>query len=258
MTQGDVQLHIRRLIEPSELEMRGVLRVLTQAFMPDPVVEAIFAGPPTPAGLDAMNSGFVRAALVEGQGELWVAELERSQAKGIRDIVGVGVWYVPGNHALSDERESAEVWWAELLRIVGKKQADWFLDYFLPRMAGMWERYLPTPGDTLDDGYHCQMVCVLPQFHNNGIVSSLLAPVISRAVREGQRVLGEASSAENASKYAHMGCRIFGSESFEPLPETGLRAFKMWPLQVAPEAFLDNKYWNREKGAVSSRLAAKL
>ncbi|KZO97686.1 hypothetical protein CALVIDRAFT_554226 [Calocera viscosa TUFC12733] len=258
MSNSNVQIHIRRPVEPSEREIAGVLRLMRLAFARDPFVAVILAGDLSPEKLDAMNGGFVRAALLEGEGELWVAEAERPEWNGKREIVGEAVWFLPGNHALSHERASAEVWWEDLARLLGKKQGDWFLDYFLPHLGTIWERYLSTPGDTLDDGYHCQIISVLPEFHNSGIVSDLAAPVMIRAVREGKRVLGEATSAENMSKYEHMGSKAFGFEEFQPLPESGMGSVRLWPFEVPPHAFLEHPYWNRGKRGMSTSPSAKL
>ncbi|KZT55119.1 hypothetical protein CALCODRAFT_499070 [Calocera cornea HHB12733] len=240
------RIHIRRLVDPSKRELACVLKVLRVTFAQHPIVPLILAGNITPEGLDALDWGFLRAGLEEGEGEVWIAEHERPDMKGAREIVGVTIWHIPGNTALNQDRVTTELRWKELVHAVGTDQGNWFLNYFIPRTRMMWNRYLPTPGDMYIDAYHCQLVCVLPEFHNQGVVSALGTPAIRRAVREGKRVLGEGSSATDARKYEHMGCRIFGNETFQGLPGSNTDSVQIWPLEVLPKAFTHNSYWNRD------------
>ncbi|KZT55117.1 hypothetical protein CALCODRAFT_485052 [Calocera cornea HHB12733] len=246
--RSDVRFHIRRLVDPSEGELAGILRVMRVALVRDPCFRLILQDNCSPSRLDALNRGLLRAALLEGEGELWVAEVERPESKGLREIVGQVVWYLPGNKVMNHDLESPNTWWNELMPLLSAMERDWLLRYFLPRLAGIWERCLPIAGDTVDDGYYCQLLSVLPEFHNCGIMFSVIAPVIFRAIREGKRILFESTSEENVRKYEHIGSRVFGVEDFLPLPESGMEVVKLWPFELLHEAVLgENSYWKKEK-----------
>ncbi|KZO97685.1 hypothetical protein CALVIDRAFT_562590 [Calocera viscosa TUFC12733] len=255
---SNLPILVRRLVAPSERELAGVLRVMRLAFEHDPFVSALLAGNLSPERVDALNGCMVRGALVEGEGEVWVAEVEREEMNGVREVVGQALWFLPGYHFMSSERQREVVRWEELGRLLGEKQERWFLEYCLPRLGALFARCLPTPGDTIDDSYHLQIVSVLPEYHNHGVAGAVVAPVFERAVRTGRRVLGEATKAHNVKVYEHVGCKLLGVEEFWPLPENGGESFKLWAMELKPEALTVNPHWSKRKTRTPARTLAKL
>ncbi|KZT55109.1 hypothetical protein CALCODRAFT_499057 [Calocera cornea HHB12733] len=71
----------------------------------------------------------IRGALVEGEGEVWVAEAYQGDMRGEKEIVGVTVWFLPGHRFLGSERQRNAVRWDEFMRMVGPEQERWYNDY---------------------------------------------------------------------------------------------------------------------------------
>ncbi|KZO97689.1 hypothetical protein CALVIDRAFT_597185 [Calocera viscosa TUFC12733] len=262
---SDVLIHVRRLLRPSDQELAGVLRVMRLAFASDPLLQLVLAGDLSPARVDGLHACYIRSGLIEGTGELWVAEAERSDAPDEREIVGQALWLVPGGGFLADESGRAAVKWDQYGPIFGERQERWFLDYYLPRLAAFWAHCVPPPAESSLSAYRLSKLSVLPGYHNLGVASLLVWPVLDRAGREGRRALGQATSEQSRHVYERTGCIVLGAEDFWPLPlgegqpaEEGKGSIRLWAIEIKPQELLGDEHWDKARTDPVKRVPAKL
>ncbi|KZO97692.1 hypothetical protein CALVIDRAFT_526458 [Calocera viscosa TUFC12733] len=249
MSSPAPKIHVRRMLDPTPEELTAVLRIMRLAFSRSPFFSTVLGGDLAPERVDAFNRCFVGAALLEGEGEVWVAEVDQTDAPGGREIVGEVVWFVPGSEFLGNARQREGAWWTEFSALLGEQQAAWFTDYYLPRMDAFWTRCLPT-GPSHMQSYELSKLAVLPEYSAQGVASALVWPVLERAVRAGARVLGETTSERNVQMYRRVGARGVGEESFYPLEALGKEAecepaFRVWALELTPGQLEVNDHWTK-------------
>ncbi|KZT55120.1 hypothetical protein CALCODRAFT_499074 [Calocera cornea HHB12733] len=247
-----VCIHVRRLVAPSDEEFSGVLRVMRIAFAKDPILQLVLAGDLTAARVDGLHACYIRSGLIEGNGEVWVAEAERSDTPGKREIVGQAMWLAPGGQFIADERGQEAVGWAAYAPVMGDKQERWFLDYYLTRFAEMWARCLPSPGEQWSSTYRLSKLSVLPEHQDLGVASLLVRPVLERGLRAGIRILGQATNERSLRVYERVGARVLDTADFWPLlpgggqpAEDGPGAVRIWAVELNPGELERHAHWTR-------------
>ncbi|KZT55108.1 hypothetical protein CALCODRAFT_361786 [Calocera cornea HHB12733] len=101
-------------------------------------------------------------------------------------------------------------------------------------------------------------LAVLPEWHNRGAAAVLFAPMLTRSVQAGRRVLGTTTATYNVSKYLHLGCKLLGVEEFELVPGSAGKGLTRYALEVVPEAFVANALRKGKKTVVVERTLARL
>ncbi|KZT55110.1 hypothetical protein CALCODRAFT_499058, partial [Calocera cornea HHB12733] len=265
-------------------ESEAVLRIIRLAFDNADILNVILSGDISARRVDTLHRCYVRAALVESEGEIWVAELERPESPGQRDIVGMALWFLPGTPFLSTERQRRASNISEFCEVVGERQSRWFLDYvspfhspflhvqlptapeYLPGLDALWNCCCPNPSESFSTSYQLSKLAILPGYDNHGLASALIRPIIERAAREGNRILGQAASDKVTRIYTHVGCRVLGTVVFMPFPslKSGLAGggdrrmvnpLKIWAIELRPEVVLRRTHWKRSITASEPILA---
>ncbi|EJU05179.1 hypothetical protein DACRYDRAFT_113366 [Dacryopinax primogenitus] len=242
------EISIRRLLSPTPSEVQAALEVLRISFSKSAFFAAILGGNVSPERMAAAHELFLRAALVRGEGEVWIAESFFPEEPEKKEVVGAVLWFLPGTEFLATEKQRKAARWEEFARMLGV-QSRWLTDYYLPRIDAFWTRALPYGPSHLESYELCKLA-VLPNSHNAGIASLLVWPVLSRAVREGKRVVGETTSEGNVSKYLRVGGQQVGEERFYAFDargrptEEGEPAFRIWGLEFQLGQ-VGNGHWSR-------------
>ena len=103
------------------------------------------------------------------------------------------------------------------------------MGYFSP---GYNEHSTKTFGPTGKlDNYHFQTICVLPEYHGQGIARKLIEHVRDIAHPQGVAVSLEANTAQNVAIYRKVGLSVLGETLFrgpEPLNEDLSFTFMSW------------------------------
>jgi GNAT superfamily N-acetyltransferase len=129
-------------------------------------------------------------------------------------ITGAALWVPHGSAPMSDER--AEQFVGELVAIAGPRA-----DRALALVAAMDEQHPQEPHEYL------WFVGVVPAAQGRGIGSTLMAPVLARADREGRPAYLEATSARNKTLYERHGFRAGA-------PFTAADGPPLWPMWREP------------------------
>ncbi|KZT55111.1 hypothetical protein CALCODRAFT_361825 [Calocera cornea HHB12733] len=135
MPYNTPRVHVRRLDHPSPSEVSEVIKLMRLAFEHTDLLHTLLSGNLSPARIDALHGCYVRAALVPGEGEIWVAEVDRTEAQGLREMVGESIWFLPGSPFLSTERQREAANLLGFAALVGEEQTQWFLNYVTVRFA---------------------------------------------------------------------------------------------------------------------------
>ncbi|THH19284.1 hypothetical protein EW146_g1864 [Bondarzewia mesenterica] len=166
-----------RLLLITDADIESATRVMGDAFRGD-VFTGFSAGESTPAdGKDRSSESLVRslhraqirAALIGGR--VYVAE-----AAEVNDaIVGAAVWFGPGEDLLGSPGQ-AEAGFNQFMEALGKKDPympAWWMTYFLPKYSAFTTEAL---GDAQfkHDGWHLQLIGVLPACQRHGVSSALV------------------------------------------------------------------------------------
>ncbi|KAI0776856.1 hypothetical protein BD413DRAFT_231015 [Trametes elegans] len=161
MPNRQLAITIREVTKLSESEKKSYSKLLASAFR-----YYFFGG-----GLAGDNSlqepileAHLTAALVDGQGEIHVAELHDA------GVVGVAVWFGPGNGFLSTEAQRNAGWNQVMARLPAEYQAWWA--EFIIKYEELSERFLG-PGVKLG-AYHLQVIGVAPEHQRKGVATALL------------------------------------------------------------------------------------
>ncbi|EJU05173.1 hypothetical protein DACRYDRAFT_103668 [Dacryopinax primogenitus] len=226
---------------------------------PEQTVLAVVGGADkvTRERVDALNLCLIRGALFESEGELWVAESERPDTEGGGEIIGMALWFRPGTPFMGSGRQRRAVRWEDFGLLLDKEQEHWYFSYYSPRIGQMWARSLAETGHTVKDSYYLRCLYVRPDWHNHGVAGKLTSPVLLRALRQGKRLLGTATRAENVEKYLHVGCKLLGSEEFVPRPETGIQPWTLYALEFLSQSS-ENSHWKEMREELVGRPLAKL
>jgi len=243
-------LHVRRLVAPSNRELSDVLRVMRIAFAQEPVTRLVLAGDLSPMRVDGLHGCYLRAALVEGDGEVWIAELERPEAPGHMEIIGAALFFLPGREFLRGERQREAAKWEDFEPLLGEQQARWYLQYYLPRLQELWSRCLPPPGEPAISTYRLSKLAVLPGTQGLGVGSAIVRPLFKRAAREGRCILGQCASERSLQVYKSVGGYVLGQEDF--VPWSGQGVTPIWAVEVPPSGLLDPQRGRRSSATDSS------
>ncbi|KAF8583588.1 hypothetical protein K439DRAFT_1661199 [Ramaria rubella] len=190
---------VRQLINPTKPEIESTVKVLSEAFQ-----YAVFL---TELGGDkslvpVLLKTHVTAALIEG--EVYVAEMEE------KGIVGVAVWFGPGQKFL-DTGAQRSAGWDQLMRRLDKKYSSWW-DYYVEAYNAFCERSLGAGFKR--NAYHLQLYGVLPECQRGGIGRALMDEVGKKAMLERIPLCVE-TDASNVAKYESMGFVVCGEEMLQ-------------------------------------------
>ncbi|KZT55118.1 hypothetical protein CALCODRAFT_485053 [Calocera cornea HHB12733] len=261
MTSTEPHIQIRRLQDPTNAQITAILLVMREAFAPGFALRATLGSEASAAQIDALHVCYVRAALVDGEGELWVAEVERPEVPGEKAIVGVTLCFPPGSDFLSSARQRAAAGLRQFHEVVGEQRARWFLDYYVAGIDALWKR---CAGDAYMASYKLAKLAVLPEYRAFGIASELSRPVIERAARERKRVFGYGTSEKHVLGYKAVGCEILGATDFKtltpvvgPAGEEKTSTLRVWGIGITPAAWADEE-GQKEETITTQRGMAKL
>ncbi|KAI0749646.1 acyl-CoA N-acyltransferase [Daedaleopsis nitida] len=163
---------VRQTVNPTETEIEQFTKVLAESF------EYRFFGFALGGERrfqEPMHKAHLNAALAKNEGEVHIAEWEG------QGVVGVSVWFPPGQKFLETETQR-EAGWKQLMADIG------------PKLSGYWSRLLNEYDDMVENslghgvklgGYHLQLIGVLPEFQRKGVGRALLdfAEAKARAAR---------------------------------------------------------------------------
>ncbi|KAI9000440.1 hypothetical protein BD414DRAFT_577 [Trametes punicea] len=165
------------------------------------------------------------AALVEGSGEIHIAELP-----DVGDV-GVALWFCPGHTYLeSDAQRNAG--WNELMDRLPTQCSDWWATFFkqydeLAENTVGWE--------VKRGGYHLQLFGVVPEYQRKGIGNALTRYAENKAHALGVPMIVETIGAVNVRIYQSLGYKVAGSGHLTSTPPAD-GTFEMFVLIKQPEA----------------------
>ncbi|KAI0667418.1 acyl-CoA N-acyltransferase [Trametes maxima] len=141
------------------------------------------------------------AALVEGDGEVHVAELPDV------GVAGVTVWFGPGSKFLDSEAQR-KAGWDQIIESLPAEYQEWWQGFY-KEYDGLAERSLG-PG-VKRAGYHLQLIGVAPAHQRKGVATALMrhAEAKARALRVPSVL--ETAGATNIKIYQALGYSSAGS-----------------------------------------------
>ncbi|THH08334.1 hypothetical protein EW146_g9029 [Bondarzewia mesenterica] len=185
-TPDTVTIKVRQLsASASDADIESATRVMGDAFRGD-VFTSFTAGESTPTdGKDrsseslvpALHRAQIRAALIGGR--VYVAEVAE-----VNDaIVGAAVWFGPGEDLLGSPGQ-AEAGFNQFMEALGKRDPDmpaWWMTYVRVHSSGFLPKYSAFTTEALGDarfkhdGWHLQLIGVVPAYQRHGVGSALVA-----------------------------------------------------------------------------------
>ncbi|KZT55113.1 hypothetical protein CALCODRAFT_510337 [Calocera cornea HHB12733] len=239
-----------------ERRVAAILHVMRVSFDSAFILRAVLGSEHSAEQIDALHALF-------GEGEVWIAEVDREGAEGGREVIGMTIWFLPGHDFLFSEKQKREAGTEEFRQLVGEQRAGWFLDYYVPGIAALWERCCP-PANPYMTAYKLSKLGVLPTYHAFGIASDLARPVVQRAANDGQPIYGHATSELHVAGYKSIGCQVLGAEDFGTLTPVLGRAgdgivgvVRVWAIGIKPQDWLGTDQGEETEGA-SGRVLARL
>lgn len=165
-------------------------------------------------------------ALPEVQGVILGGDFYLAERDG--KVVGATGVFPPGTEFLNTEEHQAKVLGPFGAQIEPDLQ-EWFIGYFSPAYKEQSVRTFGPTGKL--DNYHFQTVCVLPEYHGQGIARKLIEHVRDIAHPQGVAISLEANTAQNVAIYQKVGLKLIGDTVFrgpEPLNEDLYFNFMEW------------------------------
>ncbi|CDO74669.1 hypothetical protein BN946_scf184828.g9 [Trametes cinnabarina] len=215
---------VREVTSPSEAELDGYVKLLAEAFH-----YRFFAG-----GLggdeslqEPMMHAHIAAALVNGEGEVHVAELPQVGP------VGAAVWFGPG-HKFLDTDAQRNAGWNQLMERLPTQYREWWTT-FLKQYDELVDK---TVGANVKlSGYHLQLIGVHPDHQKKGVGSTLMKYAESKAHAARVPTLLETVGSMNVQIYKSLGYEVAGSGPISvPPPSPPDATFEMFTFIKHTEA----------------------
>ncbi|KAH0582615.1 hypothetical protein H2248_010543 [Termitomyces sp. 'cryptogamus'] len=195
---------VRHLVNPSEAEVERILDVLQAAFGKDPFTNFLVGGD---WSLVRPNFEFcVRAALLGG--EVHIATL----GPEVHDIIGVTVWYGPGQSPGSTE-EQREVGSKVFFSKCPEELRKWWLEYFISQMERLADESL---GPGFKESQWCLLLFgVVPEHQRKGVGKAMMKVGEERAKADGVSIVVETTTQVDLLIYKRMGFENKGQTTVE-------------------------------------------
>ncbi|KAJ3534130.1 hypothetical protein NMY22_g7059 [Coprinellus aureogranulatus] len=151
----------------------------------------------------------LRAAVAAANigGTIHIAVLPTASAEGSKEddvlgkIVGVAVWFAPGQSINTIEEQRAAGWNA-FMDAVSEETKRWWLEYFIPTLSR-------TTDDVFGEGtvlqaWDLHLFGVLPEYQGKGIAGALMHYADSLAEKTGAPMVLETQKEENVVIYSKL------------------------------------------------------
>ncbi|KAJ7625227.1 hypothetical protein DFH06DRAFT_740809 [Mycena polygramma] len=192
-----MSISVRHAVEPTDQEIREATRVLHEAFGKRYFLSAL-------GGDESLVEPFllahVKATVIGGQ--LFLAELPGT------GIVGVGLWFGPGQKFLSSD-EQRNAGWNQTMQVLDEASQRWW-DDFLTITDEVPEK-LYGPGQQLAS-YHLQTFGVLPEHQKKGYGMAIMHAVEDKAKLTSTDIVLETMGDGAVPIYKKMGFEVLGPE----------------------------------------------
>ncbi|KAI0636031.1 hypothetical protein C8Q77DRAFT_1216522 [Trametes polyzona] len=200
---------VREVPAPSDEELNQYAKLLAESFG-----YQFFAG-----GLggdkslqEPMMLAHLAAAVVNGAGEIHIAELPEA------GVAGVAVWFGPGHKFLESEAQR-NAGWNQLMDRLEPKYREWW-STFLAQYDALVERSLG-PGVKIG-AYHLQLIGVAPDHQKKGIATALTTYAESKAHAVKVPSVLETAGPTNVAVYKALQYEVAGSGPIQaPPPSEG-------------------------------------
>ncbi|EIW57678.1 uncharacterized protein TRAVEDRAFT_65412 [Trametes versicolor FP-101664 SS1] len=205
---------VREVTNPSEADLAQYTKVLAEAFGYQ------FFG--TALGGDRSLQeptllAQINAALVNGEGEVHVAELPEV------GVVGVAVWFGPGQKFLTSEAQH-KAGWDQVMERLPAEYREWW-DTFLVDYDALVEKSLG-PGVKVGS-YHLQLLGTAPDHQRKGVAKALTQYGDAKARAAGVSSVLETVGPTNVSIYKALGYEVAGSGPIKVPPPAAGGSFEM-------------------------------
>ncbi|RDB15005.1 hypothetical protein Hypma_003724 [Hypsizygus marmoreus] len=193
-------LTVRWLKNPSEAEITRIIDVLETAFdNNDPFTDFLTGG--NRSLVRPQFAANARAAALGGEIEVATLGLQPS------DIVGVGIWFGPGQAPMSTQ-EQREAGWDAFITNLSADLNKWWLEYLLPTLGRLADESLG-PGFKLKQ-WHLHLFGVVPEHHGKGVGKALMAFAEERTKADGVSIVLETTTDVDIIIYKRLGFEIKG------------------------------------------------
>ncbi|KAF8171461.1 hypothetical protein BJ912DRAFT_995563 [Pholiota molesta] len=188
---------VRVLEHPTDLQINAAVGVLLRAMHGDPAVDSMTGGNET------LREPFFRAmtrATAVGGSIYVVSDADGSDS----DILSVGMWFGPGQKALTTESQMKEGWMD-------------FYSALTPQAREWWEVvYQSNHEDKVDallglkyvDGWFANLIATDPIHQRKGYGSTMVTAVCQRAAKEGKIAALATQNEKNAKWYTSLGFKV--------------------------------------------------
>ncbi|KAI9066265.1 hypothetical protein FKP32DRAFT_1674011 [Trametes sanguinea] len=215
---------VRQVTSPSEAELDKYVKLLAEAFH-----YQFFAG-----GLGGDKSlqepiihAHVAAALVNGEGEVHVAELPEVGP------VGVSVWFGPGHKFLATDAQR-NAGWNQLMDRLPAQYREWWTT-FLKQYDDLVDKTVG--GSVKLGGYHLQLIGVVPEHQKKGVATALMKYAENKAHAARVPTLLETVGSTNVQVYKSLKYEVAGSGPLSaPPPSPADATFEMFVFIKHTEA----------------------
>ncbi|KAJ6504630.1 hypothetical protein C8R47DRAFT_1174601 [Mycena vitilis] len=207
-----MSISVRHAVEPTDQEIQEATRVLHEAFG-----KRYFLGALRDESLvEPFLLAHVKATVIGGQ--IFIAELPGT------GIVGVGLWFGPGQKFLSSP-EQRSAGWDQTMQVLDDDSQRWW-DNFLTITDEVPEK-LYGPGQQLAS-YHLQTFGVLPEHQKKGYGMAIMRAVEEKAKLTSTDIVLETMGDGAVPIYKKMGFEVLGPEviNLSPLREANGYGFK--------------------------------
>ncbi|KAJ7609355.1 hypothetical protein DFH06DRAFT_1247246 [Mycena polygramma] len=208
--------NIRPAVNPTEAEIAKATTVLCEAFKWRFFTDALDHDPSL---VPDILGAYLKAGLVGGQ--VYFAE-NRS-----KEIIGVTIWFKPGQKALGT-REQRAAGWDQLMAKLSEKCRSWWT-YFLRFLYDEFVEGTLGPGVMLG-AFHLQLIGIHPDYQRQGIAGCMMSIVEKQAHERGTLCVLETPNEQLAKVvYKALGYTVRGL-SDEILDTDGKPDFRFYVL----------------------------
>ncbi|KAJ2912913.1 hypothetical protein MD484_g7497, partial [Candolleomyces efflorescens] len=200
----DTKFEIAHLQNPSDQEIDRIVEVLSGAFAGDPFSSIVVGGYTDRADIVFIQSRqSVAAAAIGGTIHVLKADGE---------IVGVAIWFGPGQSLNSTEQQRA-AGWNEFMRIAPDDLRSWWVDYFIPLMVKSGKEAFGRGRNGEEyplEAWHLHLFGILPEFQGKGYGKKLVQFAEAEAEKDknGNVMVVETTTDVDVIIYTKLGFEI--------------------------------------------------